>query len=69
MRRTRILILGAALGALMGTTAAYVVAQRVEAIERKGRGARLKARPGEWVKLIVAVIGVARQFSHLLAPD
>ncbi len=69
MKRKRILVLGAVLGALMGMTAAYVVAQRLEEIEREGRRARLRARPKDWIKLLMAVVGVARQFSRLIAPD
>ncbi len=69
MKRTHILLLGTLVGALVGLISAHIVAQRLDDIQRRGRRARLRARPGDWLKLIMTVIGVARQFSRLLTPE
>lgn len=69
MKRKHILMLGALVGALVGLLTAYAIVQRMDEIHRRGKKARLRARPADWFKLGMAVLGVARQFSRLLTPD
>ncbi len=68
MKRKDLLIAGAAIGELLGLLAGYAIAARMEEIERQGRRARLRAHPGDWLKLAMSIISVVRQFSRFLAP-
>lgn len=58
--KPKALIVGALLGALVGTTAAYLLVQRAE----RESGA-LKVSAGEGVKLGVLVFGLLRQIAQL----
>lgn len=69
MKRQHILLLGAVAGALLGLGAAYVVADRLDEINRKGGRARLRGRPMDWARFFVAVLGLVRQFSRLITPQ
>ena len=69
MKRHRILLLGAFVGALVGVATTAAILRRVDDIQRRGKRARLRGDTGDWIKLAMAVLGVARQFSHLLTPE
>ena len=58
--KTRILIVGAIIGAVTGMGAAYLLVQRAER-----RGEQLKLGTGEGIKLGMGVLGLLRQVGEL----
>ena len=61
-QQSRGLLIGMLVGAILGAALAWAVLGN----EREGEPARVKASPGDWFKLGVAVLGVARQLSDLV---
>ncbi len=57
--KSKVLLLGAVLGALTGLGAAYLLVQRVESDEQ------LKLTPGEGVKLGISIFAFLRQVTQL----
>ena len=57
---SRILIVGAVIGALVGVGAAYLIANRVEET-----GQPVKVTTGEGIKLGLLVLGMLRQIASL----
>jgi hypothetical protein len=58
--KTKILIVGAIIGAITGMGAAYLLVQRAER-----RGEHLKLGTGEGIKLGMGVLGLLRQVGEL----
>ncbi|MCC7355231.1 MAG: hypothetical protein IT330_15915 [Anaerolineae bacterium] len=64
-RRSRGLLIGVIVGAILGGALAWAVLGN----DDDGETSHVKASPGDWFKLGLAVIGVARQLSDLVKRD
>ncbi len=70
-QRTRLLILGAVLGTVVGLTAAWIATDAEKEKKQRTAGGELAAiRPSakQWVSFGVAVVSLLRLFSEMMAP-
>ncbi len=64
--RGRVLVMGAVVGAILGLITGYIVADRLEDLERRGRSPRVQANLMEWLKLGMAFLGLARRLAGMI---
>ncbi len=68
-KRTQVMIIGGALGGLIGVLAAHMY---VRSLERKGQDRDLELRsiePGDLIKLTLSILGVLRLVDRLGKPE
>lgn len=70
--RNKAILIGGAVGAVLGATAAWAYAQAQESkassAASSGRQARLRAGPSDYVKLGMSLLTLLRQVTDLLKP-
>ncbi|MCP4164878.1 MAG: hypothetical protein GY759_03160 [Chloroflexi bacterium] len=71
INRTRILIAGTLLGAIIGLTIAWVASDaesEQELLLAEGKDVKVRPRAKDWITLSVAAITLVRQLADMLEP-
>ncbi|MCO6450500.1 MAG: hypothetical protein J5I90_06885 [Caldilineales bacterium] len=68
--RTRLILIGAGVGATLGLVAAFVAADALTIREQEAEAGEIVKRPGvgDWVKFSVAALTLLRTFADLMSP-